>query len=209
MTNFIYPQFGGGGGGGSTGPIPLSASGTWTPIGGNGVANIVDTAASLYLTDPSTGGYIPGDWTGPRVIVTDFTDFSGSVRIYARLDEITGDSTTFAWFGIVSEGDNYFRGLRIRADNGAVQTRSDGGALTNPGVIPLDGTGWVAYDRTGATSNWYFGTGTTTEPPTNWTWGYSVGDTAAPHNQVAMALSKQNTGVIGLTVWADAYYERL
>lgn len=211
MKNFIYPQFGdgGGGGGGASGPLPLASAGTWVAINGNGFANIPNATAVLFLADTATANYIPTDWTGPRVVVSDFTDFAGSVRIYARLAEISGDNGVYAWFGIVSEVNNYYRGIRIRADNGAVQTRLDGGAGTNPGVIPTDGTGWVAYDRTGGTSNWYFGTGTSTQPPSNWSWAYSVGDTAAPYNQVSMALSKQNPTVEGTATWADAYYERL
>jgi hypothetical protein len=175
---------------------------------GTGAASIVSDTAVLVLSELQTGFYEGGVWTGPRVRVPSFASFPGSLRIYARLSVGSGDNTSFAYFGIISEVNNYFRGLRIRLDNGAVQTR-DIGALTNPGTLPLDGTGWVAYDRTGATSNWYFGTGTTTTPPDNWTWGYSVGDTAQPYNEVAMALGKNNPGVIGTVTWADAYYENL
>lgn len=144
MTNFIYPQFGdgGGGGGGASGPLPLASAGTWVAINGNGFANIPNATAVLFLADTATANYIPTDWTGPRVVVSDFTDFAGSVRIYARLAEISGDNGVYAWFGIVSEVNNYYRGIRIRADNGAVQTRLDGGAGTNHGVIlqmELDG----------------------------------------------------------------------
>lgn len=190
-------------------PVDVFSAGTVTSLNGNGTATKTGTVITLGLTDPQTGNYVPADWTGPRVIVNNFVDFSGSVRIYARLVTISGDNTTFGWFGIVSEADSYFRGFRIRADNGAVQTRSDGGALTNPGFIPVDGTGWVAYDRTGATSNWYFGTGTESAPPLNWTWGYSVGDSAPPQNGLSMALGKQNTGVVGSVVWNNIYYERV
>lgn len=190
------------------GPIANSLS-TGTATNGTGAASVASQTAVLSMPQAMTSAYGPGSWTAPRVMLAPLAAFPGDVRVYARLAACSGDSNTWAYFGTVSEVDNYFRGWRVRCDNGQAGVRSDGATLVTPGTINIDGTGWVAYERFAGSEAWFYGNGTTSTPPPVWSPGRTEGNTTVRANTVAMALVKTDTAVAGSCTWANLYVEAL
>lgn len=190
------------------GPIANSLA-TGTATNGTGAASIATQTAVLAMTNAQTGTYGSSAFTGPRVTVPNVGPFPGDVRVYARLAACSGDNNTWAYFGVVSEVDNYFRGWRVRCDNGQAGVRSDGSTLVTPGTINTDGSGWVAYERVAGSEAWFYGNGTTSTPPPVWSPARTEANTTVRANTVAMALVKTDTAVAGSCTWANLYVEAL
>lgn len=188
----------------------LSAVSGWTDTAGSGSASHPSFVATLAQSAIQSGLYEPSDFTGPRVTVPLFTEFPASAIVYTRLATIVGDNTVHAYFGLVSEGDNRFLGMRVRADNGQLNIRSGGSTVYTPGNIPTDGTGWIAYQRSAGSCSFYYGTGTSTTPPATWTPAWTLTDVGATTDTtVVFALSKAIGAVVASATFDLAVVRKL
>jgi len=181
------------------GPVPNDLS-TATATNGNGSASVVSANAILSYTDVQDGGYGPGIWTGPRVRLLGAFPFGGGARFQCRVLSLIGDNTTYLRIGFVDETANAFYGFRIRASDGACTAYLTGGALASS-VTPLalDGSGYLACERQGASSVWYRGDGTPTVPPGPLDWApfISFANTDVVTPTFVMGLAKSNNGIAG------------
>lgn len=197
------------GGGDGTEYNDLSSAVT---VNGTGTAAVTSEAVVLSYSDAQDGTYEPGAWTGPRVKLDNVVEFA-SARIFARLVSIVGDNVTFLKVGVVSEADNQFFGFRIRASDGQIIAYNTGGAVLGaPSPIATDGTGWFAVERHGNTLTWWYGVGTSTDPPTDWVHIYSLvlGSTSdVPGRTIAFGLSKTANALAGSASVDNVYVKVL
>ena len=182
------------------GAIPNDLS-TATTTNGSGTASVTAGVASTSLLAAATGVYAGGTWTGPRVKLADAAPFPGSFRVVARLASLSGSSDSYAYFGVVSEADNRFRGWRVRGHNGASACMVDTSVLVTPANSPRDGTTWFAYQRVAGSQAWWYGTGTSTDPPAAWTEGETAADTSPPDGTVVFGLAKSDTSDAAVATW--------
>lgn len=156
--------------------VPLNNGSGWTVTSQSGTgAGSIQTATQRARTTVTTGTL--GWAENTRDITEDLPTLDGSsCEIVARLATLTnGDANTRAQiviqypavgvvFGVLAYGDGTFeKGFLSSA---GVYTS---GGTTSTGVVPLDGTGWVRLRVRGSLYEGFYGAGTTSTPPTQWT----------------------------------------
>lgn len=193
------------------GLIPNNLS-TGTATNGTGSASIAAGDAILSYTDAQDGDYQPGAWTGPRVTLAGAIPFGSSFRVVARIVDINGDNTTLLRVGILSESDNQFTGLRMRASDGACTAYTTGGAVASSAVpLALDGTDWISFERHGGSSAWYRGTGTPTDPPAAGAWANIIvsANTDLPVTTFGIGLAKSANALPGDATVDNVYIQAI
>lgn len=166
--------------------IPLSSATGWTvqSQGGTGVGSIqTDTQRTRTTVTTGTLGWAEN----ARSITQDLPTLDGAnCELIGRLATFTNaDANSRAQiviqypavgvvYGAIVYGDGTFEKGFLSA--AGVYTS---GGTTGPGVVPINGTGWIKLRVRGSFYEGFYGTGTTSTPPTDWTMVTSVNATLA------------------------------